>query len=96
MSEDITFEEQLRLEALEEEQKVNQKTRIDEDGTEYEWDEKKRAWFPKVSSFILFLKCIQVYANIFLIAHKSYQYNSINCISTLNSYFVKLVVVVLL
>ena len=46
--EDITFEEQLRLEALEKEKKAHQKTRVDEDGTEYEWDEKKRAWFPKV------------------------------------------------
>ena len=28
------------------------KTKTDEDGTEYEWDEDKKAWFPKVSKHL--------------------------------------------
>lgn len=27
------------------------RVRKDEDGTEYEWDAQKKAWFPKVSQF---------------------------------------------
>ena len=47
---DVTFEEQLKLE--EEERKVREgtsdKIRVDPDGTVMEFDEEKRAWFPKV------------------------------------------------
>ncbi len=49
------FEDQFRLqkEAVEREkaeaaEKASKKTRVDEDGTVMEWDEKKRAWFPKI------------------------------------------------
>jgi len=37
---------------------IDVKTKKDEDGVEYEWDEEKKAWFPTVSSFIfLHFKC---------------------------------------
>ena len=45
---EIGFEEQLALEKAEDEKKKAAKTKTDEDGTEYEWDETKKAWFPKV------------------------------------------------
>jgi len=38
------FEEQIRLEIIE-----DGRVKIDEDGTEFEWDAKKKAWFPKVN-----------------------------------------------
>ncbi|OWF41338.1 HIV Tat-specific factor 1-like [Mizuhopecten yessoensis] len=41
------FEAQLVQEKIEEEQKKI-KTKVDEDGTEYEWDDGKKAWFPKI------------------------------------------------
>lgn len=44
--EEPDFEAQLALEKAEEEKK--KKTKVDEDGTEYEWDDKKQAWFPKI------------------------------------------------
>lgn len=75
---DEDFEEQLRMEArakqLEEDsgqstgEKLEQgRTKVDPDGTVYEWDAAKKAWFPKVpisalslpfpfDSFTLFLK----------------------------------------
>ncbi|XP_033740770.1 HIV Tat-specific factor 1-like [Pecten maximus] len=42
--EESDFEAQL---AQEEEQK-KRKTKVDEDGTEYEWNDEKQAWFPKI------------------------------------------------
>lgn len=54
MSDEEEFEEQIRLEEAEQQSKeVNQiiehgRVRKDEDGTEYEWDAQKKAWFPKV------------------------------------------------
>lgn len=45
--EEFDFEEQIRLEK--EEKLKAAKRRVDEDGTEYEWDEAKQAWFPKVN-----------------------------------------------
>jgi len=48
------FEEQLRLEALEAQSKTQSeaiehgRVRKDSDGTEFEWDADKKAWFPKV------------------------------------------------
>jgi HIV Tat-specific factor 1 len=53
---DIDFEEQLELERLEHERKVklekdNKGERVDPDGTVYEWDTEKKAWFPKVIIF---------------------------------------------
>lgn len=52
---DIDFEEQLELERLEHERKVklekdNKGERVDPDGTVYEWDTEKKAWFPKIDS----------------------------------------------
>ena len=57
MSDNEDFEEQLRLE--EEERKFKNKTvdiedgriRTDSDGTIYEWNAEKQAWFPKVILF---------------------------------------------
>lgn len=55
MSDEEDFEEQLRQEQVEQRSKeVNEiiehgRVRKDDDGTEYEWDANKRAWFPKVS-----------------------------------------------
>ncbi|XP_041354933.1 HIV Tat-specific factor 1 homolog [Gigantopelta aegis] len=47
MSED--FEEQLRLEQEEKKKKqTGEGTYIDSDGTEFEWDAAKKAWFPKI------------------------------------------------
>lgn len=42
------FKRQLRLEKEEEERRLKKKTRIDPDGTEYEYDEQVKGWFPKV------------------------------------------------
>ena len=44
------FEEQLRLEKLADQKTDNNeiRTRTDSDGTVYEWDSEKKAWFPKV------------------------------------------------
>ena len=50
---DIDFEEQLELERLEKERLEKEgdhpKEKVDPDGTVYEWDAAKKAWFPKVS-----------------------------------------------
>jgi hypothetical protein len=49
--EDIGFEEQLKQEELQkqkEEEEGGRENYKDKDGVEYEWDEKKKAWFPKV------------------------------------------------
>ena len=53
--EENEFDRQLRLEK-EEEQKLKEKqggekkrTKIDPDGTEYEWDETAKGWFPKIA-----------------------------------------------
>ena len=48
MSDLEDFEEQIRLEKLASEAAAKLKTKKDDDGTEYEWDESKQAWFPKV------------------------------------------------
>ena len=59
---DEDFDEQLRQEAREsqlqedrgeeEEASVESgRTKVDPDGTVYEWDAQKKAWFPKVHSF---------------------------------------------
>ena len=49
------FEEQLRQEKLEAERSAESKeviehgrVKVDEDGTEFEWDAQQKAWFPKV------------------------------------------------
>lgn len=52
---DIDFEEQLELERLEQEHKEKlakegKGERVDPDGTVYEWDSEKQAWFPKIDS----------------------------------------------
>lgn len=49
--EDIDFEEQLKQEEIQKlkEEESGDKTYKDKDGTEYEWDEAKKAWFPKIS-----------------------------------------------
>ncbi|CAG2223473.1 HTATSF1 [Mytilus edulis] len=49
--EDIGFEEQLKQEEIQKlkEEESRDKTYKDKDGTEYEWDEAKKAWFPKIS-----------------------------------------------
>ncbi|XP_045197517.1 HIV Tat-specific factor 1-like isoform X2 [Mercenaria mercenaria] len=52
---DIDFEEQLELEKLEQEHKAKlakegKGERVDPDGTVYEWDTEKQAWFPKIDS----------------------------------------------
>lgn len=49
--EDEDFEEQLKQEALQKlkEEEGNDKTYKDGDGMEYEWDEEKKAWFPKIT-----------------------------------------------
>lgn len=56
--EDIGFEEQLKQEEIQKlkEEESRDKTYKDKDGTEYEWDEAKKAWFPKV--IILYNKYI--------------------------------------
>ena len=50
--EEDEFERQLRLETEEaarvKEQQEQKKTKTDPDGTEYEWDETVKGWFPKV------------------------------------------------
>ena len=47
--EEDDFERQLRLEREEAERKAAaKKTKTDADGTEYEWDETVKGWFPKV------------------------------------------------
>ncbi|KAF6038298.1 HTATSF1 [Bugula neritina] len=50
------FEEQIRLEKLEASKNTelseiieDGRVKIDEDGTEFEWDAKKKAWFPKIN-----------------------------------------------
>ena len=53
MSDEEDFEEQIRQEKLAESSQdagllEHGRTRKDEDGTEYEWDADKQAWFPKV------------------------------------------------
>ena len=54
---DIDFEEQLEQERLAREQEEarlldsHPHTRTDPDGTVYEWDVEKKAWFPKVCYF---------------------------------------------
>jgi hypothetical protein len=57
--EEDDFARQLRLEKeemlrKEEADKVEKKTKIDPDGTEYEWDPEVKGWFPKVSLIIIF------------------------------------------
>ena len=53
------FEEQLRMEKAEKERRsrcsniVHGQTRTDPDGTVYEWDADKMAYFPKVRVFVL-------------------------------------------
>ena len=48
---DDEFEEQLRQEAAEKQRKTDiteGKIKVDPDGTAYDWDEAKKAWFPRV------------------------------------------------
>lgn len=47
--EEISFEEQLKLEELERKKREGTLTKTDPDGTVFEWDDNKKAWFPKVS-----------------------------------------------
>lgn len=56
---DIDFEEQLELERLEKEKKEKEEkgppgVKVDPDGTKYEWDPERQAWFPKVQPAITF------------------------------------------
>lgn len=46
--EELSFEEQLKLEELERRKRDGTLTKKDPDGTVYEWDDDKKAWFPKV------------------------------------------------
>lgn len=46
--EELSFEEQLKLEELEKRKRDGTLTKKDPDGTVYEWDDDKKAWFPKV------------------------------------------------
>lgn len=46
--EELSFEEQLKLEELERRKRDGALTKKDPDGTVYEWDDDKKAWFPKV------------------------------------------------
>lgn len=60
--EEISFEEQLKLEELERRKRDGTLTKKDPDGTIYEWDDDKKAWFPKVEKKVFhrsycFLKC---------------------------------------
>jgi hypothetical protein len=50
MEKEISFEEQLILEESEKrkDELGNPLLKKDKDGTVYEWDEKRKAWFPKV------------------------------------------------
>ena len=56
---DIGFEEQLEQERLAREHEearlldTHPKTRTDPDGTVFEWDVEKKAWFPKVDTIYL-------------------------------------------
>ncbi|KAL3882632.1 hypothetical protein ACJMK2_028956 [Sinanodonta woodiana] len=52
---EIGFEEQLKQEELAKQKEENKdelgpKARVDPDGTEYEWDPDKKAWFPKIDA----------------------------------------------
>lgn len=49
------FQRQLELEKQEKSSgsEVGPKTKVDKDGTEYDWDETKKAWFPKLSEKLL-------------------------------------------
>lgn len=46
--EELSFEEQLKLEELERRKRDGTLTKKDPDGTVYEWDDDKKAWFPKI------------------------------------------------
>lgn len=50
--EEISFEEQLKLEELERRKRDGTLTKKDPDGTVYEWDDDKKAWFPKVCTIM--------------------------------------------
>lgn len=50
MSDNEEFEEQIRLEQQAVASAARVKTKTDEDGTEYEWDEDKQAWFPRIDA----------------------------------------------
>ena len=56
MSDIDEFEHQLQQEALEKtrQEDTGKKSKVDPDGTEYDWDEEKQAWFPKVWCFYTF------------------------------------------
>ena len=53
MAEYADFEEQLRMEEKEKSKETAKKTRKDEDGTVYEFDEEKKAWFPKIDEYFI-------------------------------------------
>jgi hypothetical protein len=53
-------EEMMRKEAA---AKIEKKTKIDPDGTEYEWDPEIKGWFPKV----LLIKFLNFYHNIIIV-----------------------------
>lgn len=52
--EELSFEEQLKLEELERRKRDGTLTKKDPDGTVYEWDDDKKAWFPKVCTTNVF------------------------------------------
>lgn len=58
------FQEQLRMQELYAQRNANESdpcTYTDpEDGTVYAWDHEKKAWFPKVSTFVSFFQCVVV------------------------------------
>ena len=54
MSDIDEFEHQLKQEELERSKAEEgaSRTKVDPDGTEYEWDDDKKAWFPKVCFYL--------------------------------------------
>ena len=61
---DDEFANQLQQEAEERERNERlkaEKVKVDPDGTVYEWDEDKKAWFPKVEFASLFINYIYIF-----------------------------------
>ena len=83
MADNDDFEKQLALEELEKKKKENVElgdpyTYTDPDGTVYEWDHEKQAWFPKVhikyfllKPNILFIKLCIYCKSLFVLTHLS-------------------------
>ena len=68
---DDEFELQLQQEAEERERNEKLKAgkvKVDPDGTVYEWDEEKKAWFPRVSSVLYCIPPMVVHQTMLLYA----------------------------